>query len=199
MGEHDNKQAIPSISEAEALLKEAAELNPGPWEAHSRNVAKAARMIAGKCDGMDPDKAYVLGLLHDIGRRFGVSFLAHVYDGYKYLLEYGYSGAARIALTHSFNCGKLEDYVGKFDLSDDKQAEVRHLLSVTKQDDYDYLIQLCDAIAMPDGIVSIEKRMTDVKTRHGYYPQDKWDRNIFLKEYFEKKMGISIDNLEDDI
>ncbi|MCR4934321.1 MAG: HDOD domain-containing protein, partial [Lachnospiraceae bacterium] len=76
------------------LLKEAEVLNPGAWVKHSENVALAAKLIAEKC-GMDSDKAYVLGLLHDIGRRFGVSYLAHVYDGYHYLLDLGYNEAAR--------------------------------------------------------------------------------------------------------
>ena len=35
----------------------------------------------------------------------------------------------------------------------------------------------------------LNERMNDVKSRYGYYPQEKWDRNIALKEYFEKKMG----------
>mgnify|MGYP000398611567 CR=1 FL=1 len=35
---------------------------------HSRNVAHAAELIAGRCDKMDSDKAFVCGLLHDIGR-----------------------------------------------------------------------------------------------------------------------------------
>ena len=56
-------------------------------------------------------------------------------------------------------------------------------------DEYDYLIQLCDAIATAEGIVPLNERMNDVKSRYGYYPQEKWDRNIALKEYFEKKMG----------
>nr|WP_243122638.1 hypothetical protein [Clostridium sp. KNHs216] len=30
------------------------------------------------CDDLDPCKAYIVGLLHDIGRRFGVTNLAHV-------------------------------------------------------------------------------------------------------------------------
>ncbi|EOS35722.1 hypothetical protein C808_04463 [Lachnospiraceae bacterium M18-1] len=34
----------------------------------------------------------------------------------------------------------------------------------------------------------LEERMNDVKKRHGYYPQKKWDRNLWLKEYFEEKM-----------
>ena len=35
-------------------------------------------------------------------------------------------------------------------------------------------------------MVEIELRMQDVKNRYGYYPHDKWDKNIELKEYFEK-------------
>ncbi len=53
-----------------------------------------------------------------------------------------------------------------------------------------YLIQLCDSIATAEGIVSIEERMLDVKKRYGYYPQEKWERNMELKKYFESKAGI---------
>ena len=53
-------------------------------------------------------------------------------------------------------------------------------------DDYDRLIQLCDALGAANGIVEIEERMKDVKARYGTYPQKKWDKNIKLKEYFEK-------------
>lgn len=183
--DNDGRLSIPI---AKMLLKEAASCNPGPWEQHSEYVAEAARKIAAECDGLDPEKAYVLGLLHDIGRRFGVSHLAHVYDGYHYLLELGYEDAARIALTHSFNLSKIEDYIGRFDISEDKQAELVSLLSNTKLDDYDYLIQLCDSIAKADSIVTLEERMNDVKSRYGYYPQEKWDRNMQLKLYFENKM-----------
>ena len=56
-------------------------------------------------------------------------------------------------------------------------------------DDYDRLIQLCDSIAMAEGVADIEKRMTDIKNRYGKYPQRKWDKNIALKKYFEKKAG----------
>ena len=54
----------PNRLEAEELLKWAHSLNPGPWEKHSRNAARAAQTIAGAC-GMDADKAYVLALLDD--------------------------------------------------------------------------------------------------------------------------------------
>jgi len=58
--------------EADEELKMAAKLTPGPWEQHSISVAKNARLIAEKTCIMDCDKAYVMGLMHDIGRRAGV-------------------------------------------------------------------------------------------------------------------------------
>lgn len=178
----------PSVYMAEFLLRNAVQCNPGPWEQHSRYAAESAKRIAKRCPGLDPERAYVYGLLHDIGRKFGISGLAHVYDGYRYLSEMGYANAARIALTHSFHLKDVHDYIGKFDITESAQEEIQALLAGMEYNDYDYLIQLCDAIAKADGIVSLEERMNDVKGRYGYYPQKKWDRNIQLKEYFEEKM-----------
>lgn len=180
---------LPSMDEARSFLEEGGRMNPGPWIQHSEYVAEAAGKIAAECEGLDEEMAYICGLLHDIGRRFGVSYLAHVYDGYKFLMEHGYEKAARTALSHSFNGKKMEDYIGKFDISEEKKEELKSLLDAMEYDEYDYLIQLCDSIAVGDGIVSLEERMNDVKSRYGYYPQEKWDRNMALKEYFEKKMG----------
>lgn len=185
----ERKDGIPSVREARALLEEAGRRNPGSWIRHSEYAAEAAGKIAAQCDGIDEEKAYVCGLLHDIGRRFGVGHLSHVYDGYRYLMDLGYEKAARTALSHSFNLKKIEDYIGKFDISEEKQETLRRMLETMEYDDYDYLIQLCDSIAVADGIVTLEERMNDVKSRYGYYPQEKWDRNMELKQYFEEKMG----------
>lgn len=182
----------PTIQEAERLLKEAAQCNPGPWENHSRVTAQCAKKVAEKCMGMNPEKAYVLGLMHDIGRKFGVKHLGHVYDGWKYMLECGYDEVARICLTHSFNEGKLEDYIGNFDISAQQIEEIRQALDVIEFDEYDKLIQLCDSIASADGVVNMEERMNDVKIRYGHYPQSKWDKNMELKRYFEQKSGSDI-------
>ena len=54
-----------TIPEAEYELEKGAAENPGPWKAHSVSVAENARRIADKANGMDADRAYVLGLLHD--------------------------------------------------------------------------------------------------------------------------------------
>ena len=54
-------------------LEDAERRNPGAWVPHSINVAKAARIFAEALGSIDPESAYICGLLHDIGRREGVS------------------------------------------------------------------------------------------------------------------------------
>lgn len=183
---------LPDRVRAENILSEAEKCNPGPWGDHSRVAAECAEKIAALCDGMDADKAYVLGLLHDIGRKFGVSHLAHVYDGYKYMLESGYDEVARICLTHSFCIPDIHTYIGNFDISEDKQKEIMDALQDIEYDDYDLLIQLCDSLEGSEGVLDMEVRMADVKKRYGSYPQSKWDRNVYLKHMFEEKTGGDI-------
>ncbi|MCI8389237.1 MAG: HDOD domain-containing protein [Roseburia sp.] len=183
---------IPERAEAERLLREAEQHNPGPWGNHSRVAAHCAEKIAGLCDGTDPEKAYVLGLLHDIGRRFGIRHLGHVADGYTYMMSLGYEEAARICLTHSFQNQSLNDYIGNIDTSDEELELIRTKLKEVVMDDYDRLIQLCDSLAGSEGVLKLEERMEDVKKRYGSYPQEKWEFNIRLKEYFEKKTGKDI-------
>jgi HD superfamily phosphohydrolase YqeK len=87
------------------MLDEAERLNPGPWVQHSRYVGEAAALIAAQCDGMDAEKAYVLGLLHDIGRRVGKTNMRHILDGYTYAMENGFEAVGKICITHSFPPG----------------------------------------------------------------------------------------------
>ena len=178
----------PDRDKAEELLKEAESCNPGPWGDHSRTAAYCAKKIA-EYSGMDPEKAYVLGLLHDIGRKFGKRHLGHVSDGYSYMMSLGYDDAARICLTHSFNEKNIEGYVGNRDTTPEETELIKAKLAETKLDDYDRLIQLCDAISGAEGVMDIIDRMTDVKNRYGSYDQSKWDTNLGLKAYFEEKMG----------
>lgn len=184
-------RGYPTAEEAASLLQDAERCNPGPWGNHSRIAAQCARKIAAAA-GMEPEKAYVLGLLHDIGRKFGKGHLTHVYDGWRYLQELGYVDAARICLTHSFSIPTLDSYIGNRDIPETQQSELEAALAALKYDDYDRLIQLCDCLAGAEGVMDMEERMADVKRRYGSYPQEKWDANMALKRYFEKKTGKDI-------
>lgn len=138
------------------------------------------------------DKAYILGLLHDIGRKFGVRHMGHVSDGYTYMMSLGYDEAAQICLTHSFNNQTTDEYIGKFDTTDEELKMIQDELKAAVMDDYDRLIQLCDAIAGAECVLNMEERMEDVRRRYGTYPQNKWNSNLALKKYFEEKMGKDI-------
>ncbi|MBO4638831.1 MAG: NUDIX domain-containing protein [Treponema sp.] len=187
--------AEPSRSMAEYIFDEGVAKNPGPWREHSLAVARAAEKIAlavnTNCDTkkLDPDLAYIYGLLHDIGRQEGYTYIAHVYDGYHFLMSLGYEKAAQICLTHSFNLQTTDDYIGKIDIRPEQIEEIKKLLAAAKYDDYDRLIQLLDSCCAADGTVDLETRMNDVKARYGYYPEAKWNKNFELKEYFEKLAG----------
>lgn len=183
---------MPTREKAEELLADAERCNPGPWGDHSRVAAHCAERIARECGDLNPDKAYILGLLHDIGRKFGARHLGHVSDGYSYMLSLEYDEAARICLTHSFNGRSLDDYIGKFDTTPEELKLIQDALKSAAMDEYDRLIQLCDSLAGSEGVLDIEERMSDVKRRYGSYPQQKWDNNIRLKEHFEEKMGKDI-------
>ncbi|MDU6339884.1 MAG: HD domain-containing protein [Clostridium sp.] len=183
---------LPSREEAIELLREAERCNPGPWGNHSRVVAHCAEKIALECDDLDSNKAYILGLLHDIGRKFGVRHLGHVSDGYSYMMFLGYNEVAKICLTHSFNNLTTDEYIGHFDTMEDELKLIQEALKSSTMDEYDRLIQLCDALAGAEGVLDIEERMRDVKCRYGSYPQAKWDSNLALKEHFEAKMGKDI-------
>lgn len=183
---------IPTREEAEKLLREAEQCNPGPWGNHSRVAAHCAERIAEASADLDAEKAYVFGLLHDIGRKFGVRHLGHVSDGYSYMMSLGYDEVAKICLTHSFPNRTIDEYVGKFDTSDEELELIRTSLAKVVPDEYDSLIQLCDSLAGSEGVMEIEARMEDVRRRYGSYSQAKWDANMALKAYFEAKTGRDI-------
>jgi len=184
----------PSVQEAERLLREAEGLNPGPWAAHSRYTAKAAQCIAERHPGLDPQKAYVLGLLHDIGRREGRSHLKHVVDGYHFLRDLGYPDCARISLTHSFAVPDLDAYVGEHDCTPGEMDFLKKFLASIQPDEYDVLILFCDGIALPSGFCLMEKRFVDVALRLGINGKTvpSWRARFGIKEHLESVIGCSI-------
>lgn len=139
---------LPTREEALKLIRDGLLFNPGPWGEHCLTAAHCAEKIASACGDMDVEKAYILGLLHDIGR--------------------------------------------KFDVTDAELTIIKTELAKTIYDEYDRLIQLCDCLAGAEGVLDIENRMNDVKKRYGFYPQDKWNSNMNLKQYFEGKMNKDI-------
>lgn len=179
---------------AEAALKEASTSNPGAWVEHSVYVAKACENIAKHCEQLSADNAYILGLLHDIGRYAGVSSEKHLIDGYRYCMDRGWEKAAQICISHAFMIQDINTSIGKFDVTNDDYLVIKEFVENAVYDDYDRLVQLCDSLALPTGFCLLEKRFVDVTIRYGVHPAtiDRWKKIIEIKDYFEKEIGCSI-------
>lgn len=181
---------FPDRSIAERMLEEAGKMNPGPWILHSKYVAQAALNIAACCSQLDTEKSYILGLLHDIGRRYGKTDMRHSLDGYTYCCENGFPAAGKICMTHSFPNHNIGEAFGKWSCTEEEYQFVKDYIEGAEYDDYDKLIQLCDALALPSGFCLIEKRMVDVALRHGVneYTVAKWKTTFEIKTYFQDCM-----------
>jgi len=184
---------IPTLELANEFLEEGQKLNPGPWIAHSKNAARAAEAIARYDNSLCPETAYILGLLHDIGRRFGFSYYKHTIDGYNFLKKLGFDDAARICMTHTF------DSSGNWDCSKEEYDFVIDFFSNVEFNEYDLLIQLCDVLSLSTGFCLLEQRLVDAAIRNGTIifkeirdMTEKWKTIFNIKMHFENKIGCSI-------
>jgi hypothetical protein len=191
MNQHLN---MPTMEEAAQMMAEAEQRNPGRWVQHSVYVAQAASQIAAHHPALDPSTAYILGYLHDIGRREGVTDLRHTLDGYNYLAKLGFTAAARVCLTHCFPTKSIYAGAGQWDCTPAELEFVRGFMAEVEFSEYDRLILLCDALALPTGYCLIEKRLVDIALRRGVNDQtvEKWKAFFELQGDFERIIGRSI-------
>ena len=160
-------------------------------------MARVAETIAAHCH-LNLDDAYVLGLLHDIGRFEGVRDMHHIVAGYHLMMEKGYPRVARICLTHSFPYQDIGAYSGKTsDCTPEELELVRSTLSSVVYDNYDRLIQLGDALGLPQGVCLLDVRLMDVVRRHGFnnFTLKKWDAIFALKKLFDEMCKCNIYDL----
>ena len=178
-------------------MLEAEKSNPGPWADHSRYVAQACRNIAQHCAHLSAERAYVLGLLHDIGRYAGVSSEKHLIDGYRFCVERGWEKAAQICISHAFMIQDINTSIAVLDVSEADYLFMKDFVANAVYDDYDRLVQLCDALALPTGFCILEKRFVDVTIRYGVHKAtvDRWKKTFEIKADFERETGCSIYSL----
>ena len=188
---------FPTLAQAEQLLLDAETLNPGAWAAHSRYVARAARYIAERHPTLDPDRAEVLGLLHDIGRRTGPNQDRHIIDGYDFLMKLDFPDPARIALTHSFTIPEMDTLQGAWDGTPAERERLAGLvaqLAATQMTEEDRLLQLCDMLGLQDGFCTLHERLLDIALRYGTNARtpDKWRAKLHLKADFDAACGVNV-------
>ena len=162
---------------------------------HTRSVAQTASKIAAAVN-LNSEKAYILGLLHDCGRRVdefrGGRF--HAVEGFDMMMKLGYAEVARICISHSFPQPDfdIKNYP-KFSKADLLYA--KKILNNMVYDDYDYLIQFCDLLFEGLNMVGINTRVRGIMRRYGLPFQNVsalWENGRRLKKYFDDKLGKDI-------
>ena len=160
---------------------------------HSLVVGAIAEKIAEK-SGLDVEKSYIFGLLHDIGRFKPERF--HGIVGYEIAMDNNNPELARICLTHVFLSDK-KIREGEFPNNDFKKDDIektKNILSKIEYNDYDLLIRLCDFMSIGDTIYSstIDDRILDLKKRYNIAENDceKLRSELYkIKDYFDEKIG----------
>lgn len=179
--------------EANEIFNQRRSISNGKWCIHSLYAAKAAYAIAQKLN-LDCQKAYTMGLLHDIGRSLTDGQFRHITMGYDYMMELGYAEIARICLTHSFPLRDIYTYVGKMDVSKKEQEKYQVLLKQYRYNIYDRLIQLCDSISTDKGYVLPEQKFVANAFKYGMKSDtlDRWKKVLDIYKSFEEKIGMDI-------
>lgn len=199
-----NDKGYPTLETAEKIWREGFDYRCATTEFkvrdeyvfHTTGVAETAQKIAAHTPDMNPEKAYILGLLHDYGKKYDerASGRFHARAGFEELNAMGYPAAAKICLTHSFPSRDFcdEDYASY--PADWLEWAHRELAKVT-YDDYDRLIQLCDMFFEGMQMVDFETRFSGIVRRYNLKPEDvenlrkNAERNL---AYFEAKTGVGI-------
>lgn len=164
---------------------------------HTRGVAGACATIAALTSHLDPDKAFVLGLLHDYGKRYNerMDQVYHVRDGYQAMTELGYHDCARICLTHSYS--KPDFDTASFNFPPEWLQWAKDTMKTVIQDDYDRLVQLCDLFFEGLNIVPFESRLAGIQKRYQLSQPltELYNHALENKHYFENLCGIDIYDL----
>lgn len=94
----------------------------------------------------------------------------------------------------SFPVKNADTYIGKYDCTAERKQFLQHFLENREYSEYDLLIQLCDAISLPNGACIMEKRLVDVAMRHGLpeFTLEKWAAFMRLKKHFDTLCACNI-------
>lgn len=197
-----------SVTQAQKIISELRDYeislgrDPKTWYTYKNHVygtAEIAKKIARKIKTMNPNRLYVMGLLHDICRieedrikRF------HGILGYEKFITID-KDVARACLLHSFLCDELPPYNDCAEMFFQQKKDyqfVADFLQKNPPEEEDYLIQLSDNLANKNGFVTIEERIAEYIERHGSLDiEDNAVKAKKLKRYFDKKIGCDIYSL----
>ena len=169
-------------------------INTSSWISHSLFEGRLCRQLAIK-EGLNPETAQKIGILHDYGRKYTHSF-EHVIIGYEKLIDLGWNEEAIACLTHSFingnRCANNEpaeegfyvDGNGNPQWEEEVQKDdITEFLESYKYNEYDNILTIADLMSTDRGIVSPFDRIEDIATRK---KPDIKNRAYFIAEFSNK-------------
>ena len=176
---------IPNKDKVRNMLDEAFRANPGTWIIHSHIIGKTIEKIAREI-GLDPEIAFAIGSLHDLGKAYGHLEMAHLMEGYRILRFESYFYPARIALGHGFVTDEISSYHGRANVSEKDQEFIKAYLKKRDLDIYEKLIILLDNL-IEDTYLGLEERE---KLRNIPKTPDREKRLRILKAWQDEFEGI---------
>lgn len=134
---------------------------------HTQGIAFASRLIASHISGMDAQKAYICGLLHDYGKKYNEREIGrfHGLIGFQELKAMGFSLPSRICLTHTF----ADKNINIADFPSYPQEDLQlcqSILSSLEYDDYDRLVQFVDRLFEGFTIIPFSERAQAIGQRY---------------------------------
>lgn len=168
------------------------------WIKHSYLTAEMAEKIASKLPELDSKAAYIMGLMHDIGKRWseedGKSF--HGLSGYYHMKSMGFDDSATICLTHTFVARPID--ADNYFYNPNLLNIANKLLKGYNYNDYDRLIQLCDWLNKGGVSYTLEQRAQEIITCYpinGAKILKTYQSAKTLKAYFDYKINQDLYHL----
>ncbi len=152
------------------------------WRDHCLQVGSAARrladIIAARGRAVDPERAEVLGLLHDLGRSRGHT-LRHGIEGYLLAQEEGLGDEGRICLLHILKGRTLQDAVALGMLTEQERAGLlRNGWQPRGPSLEERIAILADALISDTGLSPIAEKYDNARRRYGaqthLYQDEAW-------------------------
>lgn len=173
------------------------------WIEHSICVGDTAGRIAEALN-LDVDKAKTFGYIHDIGKRFKCKndgALTHGIKGYEYIKSLGYDEKyAGICILHSYLNNDIDCLSGISNRNGISFEFQKEYVGNHNYTTYEKIINLCDLMCT-DKILTLEKRLIDLISRHGSFETTHYHvtEALKLKSYFDNLLGFNLYDLFPEI
>lgn len=169
------------------------------YDNHIKGCAIVAQTIALKLGNIDPEQIYVSAFLHDnakidespesmVGRFHGVLG----YEKFQDIDQY----VARACLLHELPWNNVKLYEKRFLGNRDDYNFALQYVKENPLKNEDLIIQLADAMANKNGIVTIEQRQQEYEERFNRkLPDEMITPYIEIKQYFDEKINGNVYDL----